>query len=121
MLIYCLDDDELELSFWEIILTNSKPEWKVKSFNNTEAFMCELADTPPDVAIVDLVMPYADGVAVCRAMQTYYPDISVFINTGLSGDEFRVLADRCSATYMNKNTKFEERLQVIINGCVDKS
>lgn len=116
MLVYFLDDDELELALWELRLSQSKPDWEHKCFTCAEKFIEEVRQRMPDCAVIDLVMPYADGVGVCKTIQKHYPNIKTFINTSMAGDEYQVLADRCSATYMNKNTNFEERLKVMCNG-----
>jgi hypothetical protein len=46
-----------------------------------------------------------------------YPSVKLFINTLYTGEEYKILAKSFNVTYMTKIKSFEEKLEVILNGC----
>lgn len=117
MTIYLLDDDELELGMWEYCIQRNAPEYFCQTFTSADKFKEAVELFPPKIAIIDFIIPFTDGTEICRWLRDNHPDVQTYVNTSLVGDEYEILAERCSATYLSKNMKFEERLEVVKNGC----
>jgi DNA-binding response OmpR family regulator len=116
MLIYLLDDDSIELSIWSVYCSNQS-DIKCIPFDDADLFMEYIAYIQPDAAVIDFVMPFLPGTEVCKWVLDNCPNIKTFINTGLTGGEFEILATSCHATYLSKMLPISERLEVIRNGC----
>lgn len=117
MIVYVLDDEPLELATWEIAINRLFPDWKCKTFFTFDTLLTAINEEAPDCCVVDLIMPYHPGTEVCHDVREKYPNIKVFINTYECGEEYKILAHACDATYMSKTTPFDERLEVILNAC----
>lgn len=113
--IYVLDDDLVELELWQANATKFPVSLSI--FSDALKFRLAVIDQPPDIAVIDLVMPFEPGTEVCRWVRECYPEIDVVICTGCDGDQFNVLAQQCGARYMSKQMKHTERLEVLTNVC----
>ena len=49
------------------------------------------AALPPDLAVLDLMMPGIDGIEVCRRLRRQWPDLPVVMLTALGEEADRVL------------------------------
>lgn len=116
MIVYILDDDRIELNFWKYNLSEQRSDWAVRTFETASEFKAACVQTPPNIAILDLVLNLENGVDVCKWLTKSYPEVKTYINTSMDGDEFKILAERCGANYLCKSTNFNERVKVIING-----
>lgn len=116
MIIYILDDDKTELAAWHSI-AQSFDDLKVELFDNSAVFKSYVFKQAPDICIIDYVMPFHPGTEVCKWIRELYPNIQVYICSGLVGDEYKVLAESCGAKFISKNIPFNERLEVVYNGC----
>lgn len=111
MLIYVLDDDRLEPIFWREVAREHNSY--VLGFSTALAYRQAVMERQPDVAILDLVMPNETGDEVCKWTRVCYPDVKVYICTGVGGDEFQVLAEQCGAAYIPKTLTHRERMEVV--------
>jgi DNA-binding NtrC family response regulator len=116
MTIYFLDDDRIELEIWKYQL-EAYPKLNFKMFTDPNQFKEAVTENPPDVVVIDLVMPLVSGDKVAKWVRSHYPQVRVYINTSLDGEEYKILSERsCKATFMSKNTDLKERIEVIANG-----
>ena len=58
--------------------------------NGADALAAAAAD-PPDLAVLDLMMPGIDGIEVCRRLRRQWPDLPVVMLTALGEEADRVL------------------------------
>lgn len=117
MLIYMLDDDITELALWQIAMNNYN-DVKIELFQCARKFKDRVLEKMPDACIIDFVLPYDPGHEVCKFVRSISNDTKIFVNTGLLGDEYNVLANTCSAVYMCKcEMKLEDRVEAVINDC----
>lgn len=116
MTVYFVDDDPLELELWNITINNSNYNWNVFTFTKAADMMAQMPQIVPDVIVVDYVMPFMPGTEVCKWLHENYPQVRVFVNTSLEGEEYEILAKLCNAIFMSKKKSFEERVGVIANG-----
>lgn len=66
-LIYIVDDEEDILELVEINL--KKDFFKVKTFTSSSSFLKALEKQKPDLAVLDIMMPYPDGIEVSKIMK----------------------------------------------------
>ncbi|MDR1195240.1 MAG: response regulator transcription factor [Endomicrobium sp.] len=66
-LIYAVDDEEDILELIEINL--EKNFFKVKTFTSSSSFLKALEKQKPDLAILDIMMPYPDGIELSKIMK----------------------------------------------------
>jgi CheY-like chemotaxis protein len=74
----------------------------------------ELLDhgTLPDAAVLDVDMPYVDGLSVCRYLHARDPEMAIVIATGTVGAEREAYASGASAL-LTKPCSREELLQAL--------
>ena len=111
MLIYVLDDDLLEPIFWRE--EAKKYNAYVLGFSTDLSYRQAVMERQPDVAMLDLIMPNETGDEVCKWTRVCYPDVKLFVCTGVEGEEFKVLAEQCGAIYIPKTLKHHERMEVV--------
>jgi DNA-binding response OmpR family regulator len=58
--------------------------------NGAEA-LAAAAESPPDLAVLDLMMPGIDGIELCRRLRRLWPDLPVVMLTALGEEADRVL------------------------------
>lgn len=110
-LIYVLDDDVMEPIFWREAAKGS--EYCVLGFTTALSYRQAVMEREPDIVILDLIMPQETGDEVCKWTKVCYPNIKLFICTGVEGDEYRILAEQCGAAYIPKTLKHHERMEVV--------
>ena len=117
MVLYILDDDQLELELWCATLRKYRPEWEIFLFHCANKMMEQFSQIVPDAVVTDFVMPFVTGIKVCQWVHQNYPEVKMYISTGLDGEEFKILAEACSAVYISKQMKFHDRVGVIADAC----
>lgn len=117
MTIYILDDDRIELAMWSGAITRSGLDIDLQLFCGCDSFKAAVFKNPPDACVVDFVMPFHPGTEVCKWIKELFPDVKVYICSGLVGEEYQLLAEACGATFISKKIPFNERLEVVYNGC----
>jgi DNA-binding response OmpR family regulator len=67
--ILCVDDDPMLTKFAEAILTDAG--YTVKSINEPITILDALEEFPPDLILLDVIMPGLTGYEVCRMLRTH--------------------------------------------------
>ncbi len=67
--ILCVDDDPMLTKFAEAILTDAG--YTVKSINEPITILDALDEFPPDLLLLDVIMPGLTGYEVCRMLRTH--------------------------------------------------
>lgn len=116
MIVYVLDDDEIELEFWRLALNALRPDWVVRTFTKVSPFKEEVMAVVPDLIVLDLVLNLENGIDACKWVKAKFPTVKLFINTSMEGGEYQVLAERCGAAYLCKTVDLYERVRGIIDG-----
>jgi len=81
------------------------------AYNGEEALQV-IAATPPDVVVLDVLMPGMSGLAVLRRIKTEYPHIPVILLTGMGTTRDGVEGLRLGALdYLVKPLKIEELIE----------
>lgn len=76
---------------------------------NGEAALQMIAATPPDVVVLDVLMPGMNGLAVLQRIKTDYPHLPVILLTGMGTTRDGVEGLRLGAfDYLVKPLKIEE-------------
>ena len=117
MRIYVLDDEPIELATREIAINRHYPTWECAIFFTYDDLLKAIEEKEPDCCVIDLIMPYHPGTEVCEEVRKKHPNIKTFINTYECGEEYKILAEACSAIYLSKTMPFEDRLEVILDAC----
>ena len=85
--IAIVDDDEINLILMKNIIENNT-EYNVKCYdgNNTNYIVDILSNEPPDLILMDINMPYMDGIEACKTIKKiddfkYIPIIFVTCHT----------------------------------------
>ena len=92
MTLYVLDDDQLETEFWLQTVRWERPEWICIAFTDHDEFKEAVMYSPPDVVVLDMVMPFETGPDVCQWLREHKPEVKVAFSTMLDGPEYRVLS-----------------------------
>lgn len=82
--ILIVDDEPVNI---KILLELLRSDYKIRVANNGEkALQIALSDDPPDLILLDIMMPGIDGYEVCRLVKNAYPvrDIPVIFLTAKS-------------------------------------
>ena len=112
-LILCVDDDSLHLSSLSRILT--RHGYRVFLCNTASRALASLSDIHPDLAIIDIMMPGMDGLALTEHIRSWSKGrIPVVLLTALSSDEVVFEGhSRGAATFLSKPCPQEEVLRVV--------
>jgi two-component system response regulator ResD len=62
----------------------------VRSVGDGTAALAVLEQTPPDLVVLDLMLPGADGISVCQIVRTRWPEVAVIILTALGEEADRI-------------------------------
>ncbi|MEM6730977.1 MAG: response regulator [Myxococcota bacterium] len=94
MEIVCIDDDPMILKLLTIALQR-RLSASVLSFSNPRTALDELVDRdPPDLVVLDAMMPEVDGFDVCRALMRAWgveQTCFIFLTAGGPGHQERAL------------------------------
>ncbi|NLN14742.1 MAG: response regulator transcription factor [Tissierellia bacterium] len=82
--VYCVEDDESIRELIVYALNNSGYEGK--GFENSKAFFNEVANTPPDLVLLDIMLPGEDGLTILDKLKKdpTTKDISIIMITAKS-------------------------------------
>jgi putative two-component system response regulator len=85
--IMVVDDDPLNLMVMEAILSK---DYSLKLFNDSSAALGYAYSNPPDLILLDIMMPNIDGFEICRRLKadTKLVDIPVIFITSKNEDEY---------------------------------
>ncbi|MEP6599422.1 MAG: response regulator transcription factor [Actinomycetota bacterium] len=86
--ILVVDDDE---TLAEIVAGYlERAGHTVQQVSDGRAALTAVADQPPDLVILDLMLPEIDGLEVCRQVRAKHPDLPVIMLTALGEAEDRI-------------------------------
>jgi DNA-binding NarL/FixJ family response regulator len=118
--ILLVDDDSLILFALEKIIQKYRDLQVVGRVCNGHAALAFLQETQPDVVLLDIEMPYMNGIECLQQIRSQYPAIIVILLTTFAEDQYVIdgLANGAQS-YLLKNTPFDHLGQYIrdaING-----
>ncbi|MFC0604631.1 response regulator [Winogradskyella pulchriflava] len=114
--IAILDDHIMILEGLESLLKGQPDIIITKTFSSSTALMDYLKKETPDVLLLDINLPDANGIDICKTINKKYPDISVIGLSNYSDTSFVKNMMRNGAKgYLLKNTTKEELIKAIIN------
>ena len=117
MILYILDDDKVELAMWANTINSSGLDVEFQLFSECGSFKAAVFKKEPDVCVIDFVMPFHPGTEVCNWVKETYPNVKLYICSWLTGEEYDILAASCGAEFISKEVPFNDRLEVVYNGC----
>lgn len=97
--ILVVDDDATSRSM--IVLTLRKHGFSdIRMAVNGREALTQIAAAPPDLLVLDILMPDVDGFAVCRRLRTdpRFADLPIVVQTALDSPSDRAKAFECGAT-----------------------
>ena len=118
IILYGIDDDP---TMRRVYATLFKPSlgYTTYLFRDGEVALETMEYNTPDVAIVDLCMPYMDGYAVADGIKRLHPECTIIISTGLDGEQHRIAAESQGYKYWHKSSNYGE-LQGMVRTCQKK-
>ena len=93
--LHVIDDDRVVRRAMESMLRSAGHD--VRSFSDGPEALVAFASAPPDVVLLDVMMPGMDGLDVLQRMVASDPEVSVVMLTALDGIDTLVAAMRCGA------------------------
>ena len=109
--VLVVDDDPDQQDLLNLLLTNAG--YAVRTAGNAEDALQSIAANPPDVVILDVLMPGIDGFEACRRIRanTRTLDLPVVLVTALNSREERVHGIQAGADdFLSKPVSREELL-----------
>jgi DNA-binding NtrC family response regulator len=67
-------------------------DYRVVEADNIDAALAKVAEARPDVVLLDVLMPKADGIEVLRQIKTIRPECRVIILTGVNSQQLAARA-----------------------------
>jgi len=95
MLIYAADDERLALNMLRDAIAEAQPEAEIRPFRQAAQLLQAAAETPPDVAFLDVEMPGMTGLTLARRLYEIKEEINIIFVTGYrqyAADAFDVFA-----------------------------
>lgn len=112
--ILIVDDHPVVLSGLRAMLSEQADFEVIGEAQHGVAALTIIAQTPPDVVLMDLRMPVMDGVKTTAAVREQYPQVKVIILTTYDGDRDILPAIQAGAAgYLLKDAPREELLRAI--------
>jgi two-component system, NtrC family, response regulator AtoC len=74
--VFVVDDDRYYARLLSYRL--EKPEFEVSVFNNGESLLANLEE-PPDLILLDIMMPGMNGIEVLKQVKEQYPNLPVLV------------------------------------------
>ena len=112
--VLLVDDHQIVIDGLRLMLAAESDVVAVAEVNDGEAALRVLAETPADVALVDIALPRRNGIELTRALAAYYPRVRVI---GLSMLQevslVRAMLAAGAAGFLPKNAGREEVLAAI--------
>ena len=95
--VYLLDDDASILKATRRLLDSAG--WNnVKTFTDPHAFLQRAAMDPPDLAVIDILMPVMNGLEVQNRLRRVSPSTRVIVLTGQDDPSTRRIAMNAGAS-----------------------
>ena len=115
---YIADDVEGIRFLWRTFLEETGDIVVVGEAANGRDALEGIAETQPDVLILDLSMPGMDGLEVLRALPAAAPDTVAIVASGFSGSRMaEVTAAYGAAGFFEKGGSAEELRSLVLGAC----
>ncbi|EKU46584.1 response regulator [Staphylococcus massiliensis] len=113
--IILVDDHYIVRQGLEFLLSTKESFKVLEGFSNGEDFIEYLkTNEPPDIVLLDLVMPKLNGIDTTRYLKKYYPDIKVLVLTSYVDDEHVISAINNGADgYEMKDVEPDQLIETI--------
>lgn len=96
--VLLVDDHPLFRDGFAAMLRTHRPDWALAGASSTAEALQKLADGPtPDLAIIDILLPDADGFAAARAIGEHAPLVSRVMISGREDAAARLRSRDCGA------------------------
>lgn len=133
--ILVVDDEDSNLDLMESILREHLSEYEVRSFSKAQSAINSAIEEPPDLILLDILMPEIDGFEVCKRLKANVKirDIPIIFISALNEKKDKVAAFKMGGyDYITKPFEPEEvvarvtthlklrRLQVNLEGLVQE-
>jgi len=92
--LYIIDDEE---SIRQAVSFCLGREYRIKAFSTAEDALKALEDDPPDLVLLDVVLPGMNGIEALRRMVTLNPGIRVIMISGYEDAEMIEAARKLKA------------------------
>ncbi len=113
--ILLVDDEVVFLKFLDSIL-EATGKYEIMALLNTDNLVNRISKFKPDIILLDIIMPGANGIEVCRALKNdpAVKDIPVVMLSAMDRDEERLKAFKAGAyDFIAKPVKKEDLLNKI--------
>ena len=108
------DDQSLIREGLRLVLELQPDIRVVGEASNGRELLAMMAHTPADVVLMDVQMPFMDGIEATRAIRNAYPQVKVIILTTFEKDEYIFDGIRAGAIgYLLKDTTSDKLAQAI--------
>ena len=72
-------------------------EYRVVEADSVDAAIAKVQEAKPDVVLLDVLMPKADGIEILRRIKTIHPECRVIMLTGVNSQQLAAKALECGA------------------------
>ncbi|MBK9733292.1 MAG: response regulator transcription factor [Chitinophagaceae bacterium] len=112
--IIIFDDHKDVRDSVEVLLSTTLHLEFTAGFESCNHLIKEIEVTRPDVVLMDIDMPFMNGIDAVKLLRTKFPDLPVLMLTGFEDDE-KVFDSICAGAngYVLKNANMESLLQYI--------
>jgi len=100
--ILVCDDSRISRMMIKAIIADRKPDWTIIEAENGDDALAKVAETPFDVATLDLNMPGMDGLELAEKLQEIYPDATYSLLTANIQDTIKERAKKLNLTFIGK-------------------
>ncbi|MEL7003104.1 MAG: response regulator transcription factor [Bacteroidota bacterium] len=110
-----LDDHEMVLQGLKIMLEDSMEIEVIATYNKANLLIESIENEFPDILLLDINLPDANGIELCKKLLTQYKELSIIGVSNYSDTGFIKNMIRNGAKgYLLKNTKKVELVQAIL-------
>jgi CheY-like chemotaxis protein len=100
--VLIVDDSRLAREMVKKTFAALYPDWHTLTAANGEEALQVVAETPPDVAILDFNMPGMDGLTLASLLRERHPDLRIGILTANVQDAIRQRASSLDCVFIPK-------------------
>jgi DNA-binding NarL/FixJ family response regulator len=108
------DDNKTLRNGLQLLINSSEKLSCVGVFENCLHVLEDIESTDPDIVLMDINMPYINGIEALKMVKSKFPSVKVLMQTVFEDDD-KVFASLCAGAsgYILKNTTPDKILQAI--------